>query len=417
MSDPAPIDTERLVADLRERVARIRAAGGYADDVSAVPVVIEPPAARVAFRPELAYSSKPVIGPLITAVKRLLVRTTYHVHADMARQADVAVATVEGQARAAQDEARAARSEAHAAQERIDGTFEAEVGAREELAARVAARLDALERLDLVPRLARLERAARAAASAPPAAAAPVAPAAPAAAGGPAEAVSGAGGAPFDYLAFEARFRGSEESVAARQSVYRDVLRDRRRVVDIGCGRGELLEMLRDEGVSAYGVEIEPDFLALLHEKGLEAVEGDAIAHLEGLEPGAVDAVVASHVVEHLPPAVLTRLVAAAADALPEGGVLALETPNPESLVAGSVNFHRDLTHLRPVHPDTLAFLCESAGFREVRILRLAPMAPEEMLPAGAPGGGELAAHVDRVVERLNALLYGFQDYAVVARR
>ena len=118
-----------------------------------------------------------------------------------------------------------------------------------------------------------------------------------------------------------------------------------------------------------------------------------------------------------MPPAVVARLVTAAAAVLEEGGVLVLETPNPESLLAGSIDFHRDPTHLRPVHPDTLAFLGESAGFGQVEILRLSPVPDSDRLPAPAPGDDPLARHIDRIAERLNGIIYGWQDYAVVARR
>ncbi len=140
--------------------------------------------------------------------------------------------------------------------------------------------------------------------------------------------------------------------------------------------------------------------------------------HLEGLSAGDVHGIVVSHVVEHLPPHVVSRLVATAWQKLPDGGLLIIETPNPESLLAGSINFHRDPTHLRPVHPDTLAFICDSAGFASTEVRRLSRPVPEaDRLPVAGSGGGPLAAHLDRVVARLNDLLYGFQDYAVVARR
>ena len=216
--------------------------------------------------------------------------------------------------------------------------------------------------------------------------------------------------APFDYEAFEGRFR-PERSVRERLDGYVDLLRDRKRVVDLGCGRGELIELLRREGVAAYGVEIDPDFISMLEEKGIEVVAGDAVSHLAELDAGAVDGITAIHVVEHLPAAAVSSLVALAAEKLAEGGVLVLETPNPESLVAGSINFHRDLTHVRPIHPDTLAFLCESAGFSKVEIRRLSPVPEEERLPVPETAG------IGAVVERLNDLLYGFQDYAVVARK
>jgi hypothetical protein len=107
----------------------------------------------------------------------------------------------------------------------------------------------------------------------------------------------------------------------------------------------------------------------------------------------------------------VASLVALAGEKLADGGVLALETPDPESLVAGSVNFHRDLTHVRPIHPDTLAFLCESAGFASVETRRLSPVPDDERLPATGN------ARLDEIVSRLNELIYGYQDYAVVARR
>ena len=167
-----------------------------------------------------------------------------------------------------------------------------------------------------------------------------------------------------------------------RQQQYVELLRGKNRVVDLGCGRGELIEMLKAEGVDAYGVEIDPDFVSLLEEKGIEVVAKDAVAHLSELEPGSIDGVVGSHLVEHLPPAAVTALVALAGEKLADGGVLILETPNPESLVAGSINFHRDLTHVRPIHPDTLAFLAESAGFSKVEIRRLSPVPDEDRLPS-----------------------------------
>jgi O-antigen chain-terminating methyltransferase len=395
MPEPPPvIDVERLVDELRERVAAARRDGLYGDDLAGEALRIPPPEARVRFRPELAYSDKPLVGRPLTAVKRVILRLLIHVFDDLARQTDAAIGASEAWTRAA-----------------IAG----EVGARERIAADVASlahRVDelerTLERLQLAPRLARLERRGRPEA----ATSGMVDRASPAAAPAPAASDQG-----VDYLAFEARFRGDERTIRARQEVYREHLEGRRRVVDLGCGRGELLELMRDAGVSAYGVDTEPDFVDLVQEKGLEIRLEDAVAHVEGLAPGDVDGIVASHVIEHLPHALLGRLVRGAAEALPEGGVLILETPNPESLLAGSVNFHRDPTHLRPVHPDTLAFLCESAGFRDVAILRLSPVPDSGRLPLPAPGEDALARHVDRIAERLNELVYGWQDYAVIARR
>lgn len=427
MAHPSPkriIDVEQLVEDLKQRVERERAQGAYEDDLSGIELekpapVAEPatpsmmqgfdlggPGPRVRFRPELGFSDKPVIGPVITLVKRFLLRLLFYVFDDLARQTDAAIARVEaalavevaarerleGELRRLEDEAR--QSEAH---------LSAETAAREgietdvrSISERIAAIDTRLEHLGLEGRLARLERARRATAPQPVARG---------------EEIAAAAVAPlFDYESFEARFR-PEASVRERQQTYVELLLGRKRVVDLGCGRGELIEMLNEKGVSAYGVEIDPDFISLLEEKGIEVVAKDAGAHLAELEEGAVDGIVASHLVEHLSASAVSSLIALAAEKLAADGILILETPNPESLVAGSINFHRDLTHVRPIHPDTLAFLCESAGFTQVEVRRLSPVPDDERLPA--PGDSRL----DEVVERLNDLLYGYQDYAIVARR
>ena len=139
------------------------------------------------------------------------------------------------------------------------------------------------------------------------------------------------------------------------------------------------------------------------------------MAHLEGLEESSLDGIVASHVIEHLQTGPLWRLVTAAAEALAEDGVLILETPNPESLVAGSINFHRDPTHVRPVHPDTLAFLCESAGFRAAEIRRLPPSLPRSACPETTEKARWPSTWASSC-EQLNELIYGYQDYALIAR-
>jgi SAM-dependent methyltransferase len=411
---PPIIDVELLVEELKARLARERAAGAYADDLSGVELR-KPPIAdtygfegdepRVRFRPELGFSSKRVIGRPITLVKQFLLRLLFFVFDDLARQTDTAIRRLEValavQTGDLQREAQRRDAETDAETDRLDARVNGEVLAREAVQGDVKSLAENLVEIDtrlahlqLEPRLARLERTRRV-----PAPAATVAPSAPDVA------------APsLDYERFEDRFR-PEESVREHQLEYAELMRDKNRVVDLGCGRGELIEIFQSQGISAYGVEIEPDFIALLEEKGIEVVAQDALAHLEALEPGAVDGVVASHVVEHLSAAALSRLVVLTAEKLPEGGILLLETPNPESLIAGSVNFHRDITHVRPIHPDTLAFLAESAGFSKVEIRRMSPVPDEELLPT--PSDRSLK----EIVQQLNDLIYGYQDYAVVARK
>jgi 2-polyprenyl-3-methyl-5-hydroxy-6-metoxy-1,4-benzoquinol methylase len=420
------VDVARLVDDLRDRVERERAAGGYAEDVAAFslePVLTTPQpetaeeseipetdnTPQVVYRPQVGYSSRPIIGPVLTAVKRVFYRLFFYPLDDLARQTNDAVQRLQqrldastGRAEAAVAVETAAReTSVQAARERID-TLVSQLELGHQLLALHVAELEAAhERLQLQSRLGRLERLVRSAPQPKEASAAPV--------------TRDHQPAPFDYMTFENRFR-PERTVRERHSDYVEVLSTQKRVVDLGCGRGELLELLSAADVSAYGVDLDPDNVAICQEKGLEIVEGDAVSHLEGLEESEVDGVVASHLIEHLNPENLWRLITASAEKLAGDGILILETPNPESLIAGSINFHRDPTHLRPVHPDTLSFLCESAGFRSLEIRRLAPVPTEVRLPQRLPDENPLAQHVNEVVEQLNELIYGYQDYALIAR-
>lgn len=407
---PTPaVDVERLVDDLRARAARARETGAYGPEVGLGPVTVERPGRpTVRLRPELGYSSKPVVGKGITGAKQLALRVLYHVLDDLGRQTDQAVSAVW----ARQDDAdrRAAEHEASLREAMAGEIAERERAQRDivGLLKRIEALENALTEMQVPARLARLERARTVDRPL-------IQPAAPdrvqeqASRGVPSPMLS------MDYETFEGRFR-PEQAVREHQRRYVEILEGRTRVVDVGCGRGELVEMLNAAGSDAYGVELEADFVALAAERGVPVRQGDGIAHVEALAAESIDGVVASHVVEHLEPQDVLRLVAGAHEALAPGGVLILETPNPESLVAGSINFHRDLTHRRPIHPDTLAFVCQSAGFREVEILRLSPVPDQELLPP-PPGGGPEAQHLAEVLDRLNAVVFGFQDYAVIARR
>jgi O-antigen chain-terminating methyltransferase len=225
----------------------------------------------------------------------------------------------------------------------------------------------------------------------------------------------------FDYLAFEDRFRGPEDEVRARQAAHADRLAAAGGpVADLGCGRGELLELLRDRGVEAVGVDASAEMVAIAREKGLEAELGDMFSFLAGRAERSLGGVVCSHVLEHLWPADHVRFTRLCAAALRPGGLVVIETPNPKSLVAGAVNFSCDPTHLRPVFPETIAFMLERAGFEDVEVEYLSPVPDERRAVAaeGAPAEiSELVAQLNLAIERLDNLVFGEQEYAVIARR
>jgi O-antigen chain-terminating methyltransferase len=191
-------------------------------------------------------------------------------------------------------------------------------------------------------------------------------------------------------------------------------------VLDVGCGRGEFLGLLREAGVEARGVDADADMVAFARGEGLEVEQGDALAHLEQLEDGSLGGIFLAQVVEHLPPPALVRLLELAHAKLRSGGVLVAETINPLSPIALR-NYFADLTHAQPLVAETLTLLAEQAGFREVET-RYAnePPAAERLREVELPPEPELDAAREALaqnVRRLNDQLFGPLDYAIVARR
>jgi O-antigen chain-terminating methyltransferase len=242
-----------------------------------------------------------------------------------------------------------------------------------------------------------------------------------AAAAPPPEVVAAAQRAAKDsaYGAFENRFRGRREEIRERLAGYLDLFAELAPVIDLGCGRGEFLELLRERGIAARGVDGNANAVRECRDKGLDVRVGDLVAYLREQEKGSLGGVFAAQVAEHLPPDVLTALLAESHRALRPGGLLLLETPNPRSVVGFLEVYNRDLTHERPLHPDTLSFLAAAAGFTDVRVEMRTPVDPSSRLQAVPVDGlPERAVNVmNENVARLNALLYGPLEYALLARR
>jgi SAM-dependent methyltransferase len=246
-------------------------------------------------------------------------------------------------------------------------------------------------------------------------------PAPAAAAATPAAGASTPSPASFDYFAFESRLRGSVEDVRARQAVYVDDFRGAEGpVLDAGCGRGEFLGLLREAGIDAYGVDADADMAAYAAGEGLRVEHGDALAHLESLEPASLGGLFAAQLVEHLPPSALVRFLQLAAEKLRPGAPLVAETINPLS-PAALRNFFADLTHAQPLVPETLVVLARGAGFAEAETRFLnEPPADERLREVELPADPSFDAARRALalnVARLNDLLFGPLDYALVARR
>jgi O-antigen chain-terminating methyltransferase len=221
------------------------------------------------------------------------------------------------------------------------------------------------------------------------------------------------------YVAFENAFRGSREEIRDRLRDYVPLFAGRGPVVDLGCGRGEFLELLREAGVAARGVEGNAAAVAACVSAGLAVEQGDLVAFLRAQADGSLGGVFAAQVAEHLPPPVLQAMLAESHRALVPGGRLVLETVNPASAAGFFDVYIRDLTHERPLHPDTLRFLAAAAGFSDVRVELRAPVdAASRLRPIPASGlPGPVADALNENVARLNDVLFAPREYALIANR
>jgi len=299
----------------------------------------------------------------------------------------------------------------------------------------ISDRLEALEKDTLGPRvralegerfderIGRLERAWRQRAAGRPAAAAVAAP-------GQEERGVGRDRVPagraeplfhFDYYWFESIHRGDRALIKRRQQPYLEYFEGCANVLDVGCGRGEFLELLGEKEIGGYGIDIEGDSIQFCTDSGLRAEQAEALAHLAAIEDGSIDGVFISQVAEHMTPSELIELVGLAYRKMEPGGYVVVETPNPQCLLIFASFFYADLSHVQPIHPETMRFLLLSAGFRDVEIKltnpvprnqRLGKVVIQDINP-GETWVDELNANVDK----LNSVLFSYMDYAAIAQK
>ena len=207
----------------------------------------------------------------------------------------------------------------------------------------------------------------------------------------------------LDYGRFAERFRGTDEQIRRNMEFYRPFFAGRENVLDIGCGRGEFLEVMRESGVPARGIDLSPESVKQCQDKGLQAEVADLFAYLTAQPDGEFDGILSSQVVEHLPPERLPEMIRLCAAKLRRGGVLAIETPNPECLAIFATYFYLDPTHTRPMPHQYLQFCMEEAGLTGMEVHRLAPAI--DSIP-------ELASLPADFRERF----FGGLDYAIIGR-
>jgi O-antigen chain-terminating methyltransferase len=208
----------------------------------------------------------------------------------------------------------------------------------------------------------------------------------------------------FDYGKFAERFRGSEEYVKSGQRFYLPYFEGCRNVLDIGCGRGEFLEMMRDASIPARGIDVGAESVAACKLKGLDAEIADVFPYLASVEEGTLDGIFCSQVVEHLPPVRLPELIRLCVERLARGGVISIETPNPECLAIFGTHFYLDPTHTRPVPHPLLMFYLQEYGVGQMELCRLSPAV-------------ETMAALRSLPDDFRTAFFGSLDYAVIGRK
>jgi 2-polyprenyl-3-methyl-5-hydroxy-6-metoxy-1,4-benzoquinol methylase len=232
----------------------------------------------------------------------------------------------------------------------------------------------------------------------------------------------------FQYVGFEDRFRGSESEIRGRLTDYVSYFAGQSNVLDVGCGRGEFLALLRERGITARGLDLNPEMIEVCRSRDLDATAGDARGYLQGLADESLGGLIAVQVIEHLQPPYLTDMLGLAFDKIRPGGRIVLETINPSCWVAFFESFIRDLTHVKPIHPETLQYLLQASGFTNVEIVYRAPIAPEGRLQKVTPRPEyfgdtapdsltELVSSFNSNVDRLNDRMFSYQDFAAIATR
>jgi SAM-dependent methyltransferase len=210
------------------------------------------------------------------------------------------------------------------------------------------------------------------------------------------------------FASFADEFRGGREEVKEGLKVYLPLLKAaeiENNILDIGCGRGEWLELLKEEGLNGRGVETNRLMCERARERGLEVIEEDALAHLRNLPGGSLNAVTGFHFIEHLPFEILIELFDEIARTLRPNGLVIFETPNPKNLVVGACNFYSDPTHVKPLFPETVRFILSNRGFVDVRVEYVNPV-------GGSPFKDESESS-----KALDSWFYSPRDFAVIGRK
>lgn len=226
-----------------------------------------------------------------------------------------------------------------------------------------------------------------------------------------------------DYIYFdlEESLRGNETDIALRQSIYLDYLGDKEPVIDIGCGRGEMLELLSQKGIKAIGIDNNTLMVNYCKKKGLQVERDDALNFLLKTEKGSLGAIFASHLIEHLDTNNLLNFLLLSMEKLKNNGVIILETPNAVGLYTLGQSFYLDITHIKPIHPLTLKLLLEAIGFKILKLQYLSDWDKSIQLKDLPSDSETLNKEILEVIQanfnKLNEIIFLPRDYCIIAQK
>lgn len=219
----------------------------------------------------------------------------------------------------------------------------------------------------------------------------------------------------IDYFAFENYFRGSEEDIKERQKDYLKFFADKKKVIDLGCGRGEFLTLMKENGIPAIGVDIYKEYVEYGVEKGIKIVQGDAVEFLRRQETEGADGIFCAQLIEHLKTEQIISICNLAYEKLKPGGCICFETPNPCCLAIYTNSFYIDPSHIKPVHPETMKYYLKQAGFHDIQVIFTECSKVLNQLPLLRADQVENLEEFNAGIQLVSNLLFGSQDYAILA--
>ena len=222
----------------------------------------------------------------------------------------------------------------------------------------------------------------------------------------------------MDYFLFESKYRGSNAEIKNRQNVYLEYFKDKTNVLDIGCGRGEFVELLLENSIGVVGIDINRDNINYCADKGLPVKYAEALEYLQHCDNSSLGGVFMAQVAEHLETNDFITLIRLVRKKLQVGAYFIVETINPQSLIVFTESYFMDPSHTKMIHPLTMKFLIETEGFSSIKLLYLSPVEEKHKLPAIiCEDNYKNFESFNSAVSRLNDLIYGCRDYAVIAKR